>query len=77
MTVLAQAKCYGASHHEADQEGEHVEAVDWFVSLSPGMTELVSVDSMVKLVLDKLIRVSSSTNISRVVSTNPDILVKG
>ena len=52
MTVLAQAKCYGASHHEADQEGEHVEAVDWFVSLSPGMTELVSVDSMVKLVLD-------------------------
>ena len=40
MTVLAQAKCYGASHHEADQEGEHVEAVDWFVSLSPGMTEL-------------------------------------
>ena len=60
--------CYGASHHEADQEGEHVEAVDWFVSLSPGMTELVSVDSMVKLVLDKLILVSSSISIPRVVS---------
>ena len=35
--------------------------------MSPGMTELVSVDSIVKLVLDKLILVSSSTSIPRVV----------
>ena len=61
-------KLVGAKLHEAVQEEEHVEAVDWFVSLSPGMTELVSMESMVKLVLDKLILVSSSTSIPRVVS---------